>query len=75
MGFSAKVMIDAIQELDKESWQLVKEPAGASNATVAALTQQSGNEVTATAPCDHFWEPGDMQSDFICANCGARSDL
>lgn len=25
--------------------------------------------------CDHYWEPGDVHSDWICANCGERSDI
>lgn len=43
MGSDAKVMIDAIQELDKESWQLVKEPAGASNASVTTEDENTAD--------------------------------
>lgn len=25
--------------------------------------------------CEHYWQPGDIRSDFICANCGERSDM
>lgn len=25
--------------------------------------------------CEHYWEPGDVHSDWICANCGERDDI
>src|SRR5262249_53391207 len=35
----------------------------------------TSREEVKSMQCEHYWVPGDVRSDWICANCGERADI